>query len=270
MNQVAESLPMEVETMPKTNKKGGVVPIEPTAPMNETTALVAMIERAARDHAVDIEKFERLMTMRERVETRNAERAYNAAISAARGDIPPIFKNRTVDFTSQKGRTNYRHEDLAEIARTVDPVLKKYGLSYRFRSSQTNGRVMVSCIMSHADGHSETTTLEAAEDHSGNKNTIQAIGSAATYLQRYTLKLALGLAASTDDDGRAAGAAEEKIEDRSTKLAKLRQLIKDTNVNEGAVCNHHSVESLDDLPGKEIDIVISGLEARKRKEARRG
>ena len=41
-------------------------------------------------------------------------------------------------------------------------------------------------------------------DQSGSKNGFQAIGSAVTYLQRYTLKAALGLSAEVDDDAQSA------------------------------------------------------------------
>lgn len=169
---------------------------------------LAMIQ-AAIERGAGIEVVERLMALQERVEASQGRKAFDNAVSAAKGEIPPIVKNRTVDFTSQKGRTNYRHESLDEIARVVDPILNKHGLSYRFRANQSNARVTVTCILSHRDGYSEETTLEAGEDHSGNKNSIQAIGSAATYLQRYTLKLALGLASTPDDDGGATGADDE-------------------------------------------------------------
>jgi hypothetical protein len=171
-------------------------------PASEGAAMLSMIERAARDLNVDVDKFERLMLMKERVEKEAARKAFNAAIAAAKGDIPPIFRNREVDFTSAKGRTNYRHEDFAGIARIIDPILKQHGLTYRHRSEQTAGLLRVTCILSHDDGHFEETSLEAPRDDSGNKNPIQSIGSAATYLQRYTLKLALGLSTSNDDDGR--------------------------------------------------------------------
>jgi hypothetical protein len=60
----------------------------------------------------------------------------------------------------------------------------------------------VTCIISHRDGYFEETTLSAGRDESGSKNSIQAVGSTLTYLQRMTLKAALGLAAAEDDDGR--------------------------------------------------------------------
>lgn len=148
------------------------------------------------------ETLDKMMGLQERWEANQARKAFDAAVAGARGEIKPIVKRRAVDFTNQQGRrTNYQYEDLAQIAEEVDPILSKYGLSYRHRSHQEGKRLRVTCIVSHRDGHFEETSLEADNDESGNKNSIQAIGSAATYLQRYTLKLALGLSAAKDDDG---------------------------------------------------------------------
>lgn len=162
----------------------------------------------------DIEKLEKLMALQERWESNQAKKAFDAAISAARAEIKPIVKNAEVDFTSQKGRTNYKHETLDGIAQAIDPILSSHGLSYRFRSKQEGSLLLVTCIIAHAEGHSEETELSGGPDVSGNKNAYQAIGSAATYLQRYTLKLALGLSAAKDDDAKAADStAEPEITD---------------------------------------------------------
>jgi hypothetical protein len=168
----------------------------------------------------DISVLEKLMGLQERWEANQARKLFDAAIADAKGAIPPIFKNSVVDYTSAKGRTNYRFESLAEIARVIDPILHDFGLTYRFRSEQNGTRLRVICILSHKDGYSEETSLEASEDNSGNKNAIQAIGSAATYLQRYTLKLALGLSTTLDDDGRATSVKTSPVEDQSLELIK--------------------------------------------------
>ena len=60
----------------------------------------------------------------------------------------------------------------------------------------------VTCFISHRDGHTEQTSMEAGKDDSGAKNNIQQKGSTQTYLQRYTLIGALGLStAEGDNDG---------------------------------------------------------------------
>lgn len=197
---------------------GEVVHFEPVAPPASTALTpMAMVSQAVANGA-SLEMVSKLIDLQERMEKSQGRKAFDIAVAAAKGEIGPIFKDRVVDFTSQKGRTNYRHESFGGIASAIGPVLDRHGLSYRFRASQEGGRVSVTCILAHRDGYSEENTLVASNDTSGNKNDIQAIGSTTTYLQRYTLKLALGLSTTDkDDDGRASdapqisGAAEAAI-----------------------------------------------------------
>lgn len=169
-----------------------------------------ILQQAVAAGNLSVEVMERLMGLAERYEKNVARKAYDHAMAAIREDLPTIIKDREVDYTSSKGRTNYKFEDLASVTKAVSPVMAKHGLSFRWRTSSDNGIVSVTCIISHADGHSEETTLHAKPDDSGSKNAIQAIGSAVTYLQRYTLKAALGIAAENDDDGQAAGQPREE------------------------------------------------------------
>ncbi len=165
----------------------------------------------------NVEMYREAVALAKEMDAFGARKAFDNAMAGAKAQITVIKKNRRVAFDSRKAgaaRTDYSYEDLAEIARTIDPILGSHGLSYRFRvASQPNEPVRVTCIVSHRDGHSEETTLHAGRDESGNKNAIQAIGSTVTYLQRYTLKAALGLAASHDDDGNSSEA--EVVEDPS-------------------------------------------------------
>lgn len=187
----------EVETLPVVHQPTGITPM-------------SMIDRAITAGA-SMEVLEKLMDLQERYEAKQARKAFDRAMADAKAEIPTITKNRAVDFTSQKGRTNYRYEDLESVASAVGPVLSKYGLSYRYRAtSNVNEPVTVTCIISHRDGHFEELTLAAGRDDSGNKNSIQAISSTMTYLQRISLKAALGLAVSNDDDGQS---SEEKPKD---------------------------------------------------------
>lgn len=225
-----------------------------SAPLPVVTPLT-MIERAI-EKGADVAMIEKLMELQERNDRNLGRRAFDAAIAAAKAEIPPIHKNRKVDFTTAKGRTHYTHEDMAEVARTVDPILSRYGLSYRFRTSQDNRILTVTCILSHRDGYSEETTLNGAADESGNKNHIQAIGSAATYLQRYTLKLALGLAASDDDDGRTA----EKVETISAdQFFAMQGLIESTATDPVKFAQYLKVENQETLTLKQFDTAMAAL-----------
>lgn len=229
---------------------------------------MAMISQAvARGDAT--ETIERLMNLQERWEANQARKAFDAALAAAKAEIPVIVKNRVVDFPTDGGRarTTYRHEDLGEIARTVDPILARHGLSYRFRTtSLPNQPIEVSCIVAHRDGHSETNTLTAGRDDSGKKNAIQQVGSTITYLQRYTLKAALGLAAAYDDDGKAAG--EEKADTITDEQASaLQERIVHSKSDIGRFLAFFEVESLFDLPSSQLAEAHRRLDAKERQKS---
>jgi ERF superfamily len=220
----AASPPARAELVPA----GEAAPSTPAGAMPSDPILL-MIANAARDPAVDIEKFERLMALRERVSLADARRAFYAALARAKGEFGPILKTRVVDYehSDGQGRTNYRYEELADVGAVVDPILSKHGLSYRHKSVQDGVKIKVTCILSHEDGYSEENSLEGEADKSGKKNPNQAIASTVTYLQRYTLKEAVGIGAARDDDG-AGGAPEDPVIE-ADDVAYVEQLIRDTD-----------------------------------------
>ena len=238
-------------------------PQEQTAPVTRAAdQMVTMIERVVLDPNADIDKLERMLAMKERMDAQGAKVSFATAISAARADIPPIMKDATVDFTSSKGRTHYKHETLAGIARVIDPILSQHGLSYRFRTSQDSGAVEVTCIISHRDGHSEETSLRGAPDQSGNKNSFQAVGSAVTYLQRYTLKAALGLSAAEDDDGQAAAKRPGVVQTISPEqFIKLRDKCEEAGVTPAQLCSVNGAPSLEQFPAADFDAAMRKLNA---------
>lgn len=232
----------------------------------QTTALAAITPMEMLDRAItsgaSVETLEKLMSLQERWEKNQARKAFDDAMAAAKAEIPVISKNRTVDFTSSKGRTHYRHEDLAEVARTVNPILSKHGLSYRFKTqSAPNEPIVVTCIVSHRLGYFEENTLTAGRDDSGNKNHIQQIGSTLTYLQRMTLKAALGLAAAEDDDGQKSEEVAGPI--GQEHVSKILALIEETETDIAKFCEYLKVDAIPDIPASEFPRVLAMLEKKR-------
>jgi hypothetical protein len=231
----------------------------PPAIIGEATPM-ALIQRAM--EAGNLDLVERFMQMQERWEANQARKAFDAALAAAKAEIKPIVKNREVDFPSKNGgaRTNYMHEDLGQIANEVDPVLAKHGLSYRHRPKQDGKNLTITCVLAHRDGHFEETSLTASNDESGNKNSIQSVGSTATYLQRYTLKLALGLAVTKDDDGKAAGKAPEPTITEQ-QAADLEALCTEVGARPDKFRELFcKVESFDQIPAKNYEFCVAELQ----------
>jgi tellurite resistance protein len=146
------------------------------------------------------ETMEKLMALQERWQAGQARKAFDLAMAQLRANVPTVIK-------STEGH-GYKYEQLADITEAVSSLMADLGLSFRWRTESNEKAVKVTCIIAHKDGHYEETSLVHLPDKSGSKNDIQALGSAVTYLQRYTLKAAVGVAAAKDDDGQRAQAQQ--------------------------------------------------------------
>lgn len=177
-------------------------------------------------NGADLGSVKEMLAMSRELAAEQSRQKFDAAMSAARAEITPIVRNAT-------GHNDKKYADFAAIAKAVDPIISKHGLSYRFRTKQDE-RIHVTCVLAHEAGHAEETTLAGPADTTGSKNAIQAIGSTLTYLQRYTLVQALGLAAAADDDGNAAGMGELISEEQARNLNELIDEVGDASV-EGSV-----------------------------------
>lgn len=225
------------------------------AHQQQPSALVtpmAMIDRALASGAAP-ETLEKLLALQERWEASQARKAFDEAIAQAKAQIAPVVKNKA-------GHNDKRYADFAAIARMVDPVISEHGLSYRFRTKQDD-RIHVTCILSHRAGHSEETTLAGPADSSGSKNAIQAIGSTLTYLQRYSLTQALGLAVADDDDGRAAGFPAGPI--TAEQAAAIRKLADEVGADLVKFCAYFKIEAVPELPASQFQRAVLSLEKKR-------
>lgn len=207
-----------------------------------------MIDKALASGASP-EALEKLLALQERWEANQAKRAFDTAMAEAKAELPRVIKNKRAGFESKKTgeTTSYAYETLDALSAAIDPVLHRHGLSYRYSSKVEGGQISVTCVVSHSQGHKEETTLQCAPDTSGAKNSVQAIGSATTYLQRYTLKLALGVSASTDDDAKAAEATEMDMTINADQFQELRDLVEQTKSKEADMLTYVGAKAMEEM-----------------------
>lgn len=156
--------------------------------------------RMALESGADLDRLERLMTMKERWDAGEAARAYNVAFAAFKAEAEQIIKRKRVQYASEKGTTDYKHAELADVHEALTPALSKHGLSVNFVLEQERDWLRVTCVLKHQLGHSESATLGGPPDTKGGKNPVQAIASTITMLQRQTMKAVCGVAEKGDDD----------------------------------------------------------------------
>lgn len=160
---------------------------------------MALIESAVASNA-SIETLERLMDLKERHDKNEAKKSFISAMQQFQSIKPDLPRSQSVSFG--QGKTAYNFCPLPVIEKALRDPLSTCGLSYRFENLSRDGSFGVRCVVTHRDGHSESTEMYAPADGSGNKNQIQGIGSTSTYLMRYTLIAAFALTtADEDNDG---------------------------------------------------------------------
>lgn len=188
----------------KTKPQNGLAIIkeEPRHYDQTPTDLIAM----AIANNLDIDKLERLMVMQEKWQAKQAEKLFFEAFGKFQSIIPELKKNKEVKFDHKEGggSTNYKYQELADIALHIRQPLADCGLSYRWDQKEEAGVISVTCILAHTSGHQERSQpLSGAYDTSGKKNVIQQKASTITYLRRYTLTGMLGLSTmEADNDGK--------------------------------------------------------------------
>lgn len=153
---------------------------------------------------LDVDKLERLLDMQERWEATQSRKAFFEALAKFQYSCPDILKLDSAHTS--------KYAKLPRIVKVIAPTLRECGLTYRFETQDDADKIIVTCIVTHCDGHSERSSMSASADNSGKKNPIQARASAVTYLQRYTLGGALGIVTMDEDnDGYGEAPAEVKV-----------------------------------------------------------
>jgi hypothetical protein len=171
--------------------EAAIVPTAQITPMQVIQQAVAQ--------GANVDQLERLMALQERYDANEAKKAFVAALNEFKRNPPKIHKTKTVSYGA--GKTSYKHASLDDVSRIIGDALATVGISHRWDTEQLEGGLIrVTCVLTHKQGHSERVPLQASPDSSGSKNSIQAVGSTVSYLQRYTLLSATGMAVSEQDD----------------------------------------------------------------------
>jgi len=196
----------------------------------QVAATPADLVRYAMDNNVDMDQLERFYELQRKWEEDQAKKAYVVAMSAFKAEPLVIEKTKQVSMKLKEGgKIEFKHVELAGVVDAVVPAMALHGLSHRWdiHQSDKDRIITVDCIITHAGGHSEKVTMHGLPDDSGKKNAIQQVASTVTYLQRYTLMAACGVAAKNiDDDGN--GGGDEQDEDSARIEADWLRAISNT------------------------------------------
>jgi len=212
---------------------------------------LAVIERAAINPDVDVEKMQRLLDMQERILNKNAEIGFNQAMARLQPVLPVIEKKT-------KGH-NSKYAKYEDIEQKVRPLYTEEGFSLSFDSKRIDDTITYYGTLSHVEGFSKTAQIDLPGDKTGNKNDIQAKASTLTYAKRYLISMLLNIVTvDEDDDGHKGGTKTIS----PTEIKVLEDMIKRSGADREKFLGHLGVRNLEDLPDREFKKAETALQAK--------
>ncbi len=180
----------------------------PGVPDEPAPSMFQLIMRAVQDPACDPVKMAQLLELSRQIRGDDAKAAYVSALVALKPLLPIIDrKGRIVIYEKGKEKTpatliqSTPYALWEDIDAAITPILHAHGFVLTFRcGAGLEGRITVTGVLSHEQGHSEETTMQLPLDTSGSKNNVQAVGSSTSYGKRYTAGLLLNLRTKGEDD----------------------------------------------------------------------
>ena len=227
-------------------------------PVDETVSALAVIERAARDPTINVEKLERLLAMQQTILTDQRRTAFMAAKARLQAILPQVTKHGTI--SDRDGNARNRFAKIEDIDTAIRPLYTAEGFSFDVDSKAVTGGATYTCKMSHAEGHSETKELFLPLDSGAGRNAVQSAGSTLSYARRYLVMMHLNLVTRDVDDD-ASGAASTPI--TAAQVAELRAGLAASGGSEARFLNWLAVASFEDIPSGNFVRAMKFLEAKK-------
>jgi len=240
-------------------------PEEPQIIPAADAPMVAMIERIAMDPSIPLERLEKMLDMKERMEDRaredrdrQAKKAYFAAMSKCQAEIPVVTKRQ------KNTHTNSKYADLAAIEEQAMPVIHKHGFAVSFQPDGYNdkGELRILWEISHEEGHSRNGVGEIPVDGAGsqgkvNKTGTQAFGSTATYGRRYLLCMLFNISTGDDKDGNKLEETGGPISDE--QRAELEKVLEECGADKAIFCEKWKIGALPEFPANKLDAAVKDV-----------
>ena len=179
------------------------------------------------------------------------------ALAKAQGEVENASKSSTNPHFKSK------YADLAEVLNTVRPTFSANGLSI-IQSTEFDGSlVSVTTTIGHASGGYVSSKASCVPS----KTDAQGVGSATTYLRRYSLASACGIA-QEDDDGNSSAHNNKPVAKISAEQeATVIEWIEATKSDKGKLLDAYKVKSLSDLTEAQANNAIAKLKSKVKEAA---
>lgn len=228
-------------------------------PNVDSAAFLKLIRDAAVDPNVSVDKMERLMALKERFDSRQAEIAFSQAMARLQPTLPRITKHGRIIVSGVERSSYAKIEDIDEVIR---PLYSAQGFSISWNTLTTEKGTKITGRLRHIEGHWEPYEITLPVDTSGSKSAVQGMGSTFSYGKRYLLSGMFNLiTVDEDNDGQGTDSEPITIQQKNQIL----DLIIHSGANEKRFLEYMDVQQVEEITQGRFSKAINALKSKARK-----
>ena len=239
------------DLMPAVREAGALVKPAP----NVADMLQAVVQQGITTE--NVAAFGELVKLYERMEERNAEKAFTAAFVALQADLPVIVASTPIP---NRGK----YERFEDVMKVVGPLLQKHNFTVSFSMDFRDGRILETCQLKHVGGHSQSNSF-AVRTRKADSDT-QADCMAATTAKRNALLNALNIVIRQDCLSDESDARNEGANITAEQADELARRVAETNSNRDAFLKFAGAAKFSEIASSKYPVLDSFL---RRKEGGR-
>lgn len=244
-------------------KESTALEVKQEVAMREPTAMemiAAVLERSD----LDVQKLEKVIELKERLDAKAAEREFNIAMAELQNELPQIDK-------LARGQ-NSKYARLEDIDSVIRPMLASRGFSRSMtEEGRTDSHVSFALKIRHRAGHVEVTRGTFSIDKSATssrtggsvRTPTQDDGSTRSYAERYLLCDALGIVTRGVDNDGARTEVISKDQVRDIEIA-----LKDTKSDTAGFLKYMGVASIAEIRLADLKKATTAIEQKRRELAK--
>jgi ERF superfamily len=229
---------------------------------NQSASVGAMLQTVIEKGVTseNVAALEQLVGLYERLEAKDAEKAFNAAFVALQTDTPVIVAKTVIP---NRGK----YEKFEDVMQVVGPLLIRNGFAVSFEQLADDKRIKVTCHLRHIGGHSQSTSFAVRLGGKADSDT-QADCKASTTAKRNALLQALNIVIRQDclqdeDDPHNEG---QFISPDNAEM--LRVWVESTRSDRTKFLEHAQAETFDKILNSRFEDLCDTLRRREEKNNR--
>ena len=223
---------------------------EPSVP----AMMQAVIAQGITENSVAV--LERMIALKERLDDKQAEKDFNRDFVALQADLPVIVASTVIP---NRGK----YERFEDVMRVVGPLLVKHGFSVSFSMDFKENRILETCHLRHASGHSQSNSFAVRAGGKADSDT-QADCKAATTAKRNALLNCLNIVIRQDAMQDEEGDARMEGQPVTFEQAEtLREMVAEVKADAAAFLKYAGAADYGDIPASRYDRLFAALQKKR-------